>query len=148
MLSSLVLGISANGGGGPARDVAQTMLRVPAGWRCRTSQRQRFTGLFLGDVLGVPVRPVRIVLATVPLLVFAVGGGCAAERGGEVGRGGERRAVGGHASGQSRGDFLQQPAVAVGIAERGKRTIGAMLGVRSANSDPPEQIGLVRAGKD
>ena len=48
-------------------------------------------------------------------------------------------------SGQSRGDFLQQPAIAVGIAERGIRTVAAAFRIRAAQPDPPKQIRLVRA---
>ena len=101
--------------------------------------------LFIDDVVGVPVRPVLIVLAAVALLVFAMGGGRAAQRCGEIGRRGERGVVAVDAAGQSRGDFLQQPAIAVGIAERGIRTVAAALRIRAAAPDPPEQIGLVRA---
>ena len=53
-----------------------------------------------------------------------------------------------HPSGQSRGDFLEQPAVAVCIAERRERAITAMLGIRPADSEPSEQVGLVYAGVD
>src|SRR3984893_17487154 len=49
-------------------------------------------------------------------------------------------------SGQARCDLLQQPAVAVGIAERRERAVAAMLGIRTANPEPPKQVGLVRAG--
>ncbi len=49
-------------------------------------------------------------------------------------------------SGQARCDLLQQPAVAVGIAERGERAVAAMLGIRTADPEPPKQVGLVRAG--
>src|SRR3954470_24158865 len=92
--------------------------------------------LFVDDVVGVPVRPVLIVLAAVALLVFAMGGGRPAERGGEIGRRGERGIVAVDASGQSCGDFLQQPAIAVGIAERGIRTVAAACRIRAAQPDP------------
>jgi len=46
---------------------------------------------------------------------------------------------------QPRRDLLQQPAVAVGIAEGDERTVAAMLGIRTADPEPPKQVGLVRA---
>src|SRR5206468_1118072 len=94
---------------------------------------------------GVPVRPVLIVLAAVPLLVFAMGGGRAAQRAREIGRRGERGAVAVDAAGQSSRDFLQQPAIAVGIAERGIRTVAAAFRIRAAQPDPSKQIRLVLA---
>ena len=60
----------------------------------------------------------RIVLAG-PLLVLAVRGRRTSERGRELGRRGECRVVRVHASRQSLGDLLEQPAVAVRIFERG-----------------------------
>src|SRR5580658_10390062 len=48
-------------------------------------------------------------------------------------------------SGQARCDLLQQPAVAVGIAEGGERAVAAMLGIRTADPEPPKKVGLVRA---
>src|ERR1700752_2414772 len=88
------------------------------------SHRQFFAGLLLDDVLGVPVRPVGIVLAAVALLVLAMGDGGATQRGGKF----SLRAEAGialHAAGQPRGDFLEQPAIAVGIPERGVGLVAA-----------------------
>src|ERR1700686_3409870 len=51
--------------------------------RSRRLRRQRLAGLLPDDVLGVPVRPVHIVLAG-PLLVLSVRGRCAPERGRDV----------------------------------------------------------------
>ena len=59
-------------------------------------------------------------------------------------REGRRRGV--DATGQPGRDLLEQPAVAVRITERGERAVAAMLGIRTADPDPPKQIGLVRAG--
>ena len=59
-------------------------------------------------------------------------------------REGRRRGV--DATGQSRRDLLEQPAVAVRITERGERAVAAMLGIRTADPEPPKQVGLVRAG--
>ena len=36
-------------------------------------QRQGRAGLFRNDVLGVPLRPILVILTTVPLLMLAVG---------------------------------------------------------------------------
>src|SRR5882672_397129 len=58
-------------------------------------------------------------------------------------REGRRRRV--DATRQPRGDFLEQPAVAVWIAERSERPVAAMLGIRTADPDPSKQVGLVRA---
>ncbi len=55
----------------------------------------------------------------------------------------ECRLVRVHASGQSRGDLLEQPSVAVRIAKRGERAVAAMLGIETANPEPPKEIGLV-----
>ena len=58
-------------------------------------------------------------------------------------REGRRRGV--DATGQPRRDLLEQPAVAVRITERGERAVAAMLGIRTADPEPPKQVGLVRA---
>src|SRR6266478_3185655 len=84
--------------------------------------------------------------ATGPFLVLAVRGRCAPERGRKLGRSGEGRIVRVDASGQSRGDLLEQPAIAVRIFERGERAVAAVLGIRAADAAPPKQIGLIRAG--
>src|SRR5437660_11393978 len=128
---------------GPSRVVAVAVRVMPR--RYRRSQWQLLAGLLRDDVGGVPVRPVFIVPAAVPLLVLAVRGGRAPQRARKIGRRGECR-VADHAAGQSCGDLLKQPAVAVGIAERGERAVAAVLGIRAANAFPPEQIRLVRAG--
>src|ERR1700724_3595463 len=80
-----------------------------------------------------------------PLLVLAVRGRRASERGRKLDRRGEGRAVRVHASGQSYDDLLEQPAVAVRIAERGERAVAAMLRVQTANPAPPKEVRLVRA---
>src|ERR1700709_1067269 len=54
-------------------------------------------------------------------------GSRAPERGCEFGRRGEGGVAGVYASGQSRGDLLEQPAVAVRIAERGKGTVAGVI---------------------
>ena len=53
-----------------------------------------------------------------------------------------------YAAREALGDFLKQPAIAVRITERGVRAIAAMLGMRTADPNTPEQVGLVRAGMD
>src|SRR5579862_942835 len=55
-------------------------------------QRRLLAGLLPDDVLGIPVRPVVVILAG-PLLVLAMRHGCAPHRGGEVGRRAECRAA-------------------------------------------------------
>src|SRR5688572_50390 len=67
------------------------------------------------------------------------------ERGGELGRRGECRVIRIYASRQSHGDLLEQPAVAVGIAERGERAVAAILGIWAADAEPPKKVGVVRA---
>src|ERR1700692_2431452 len=79
-----------------------------------------------------------------PLLVLAVRRRRPSQRGGKLSRRGECR-VAVHASRQSRGDLLEQPAVAVRIFERGEGAVAAVVGIRTANPDPPKQIGLARA---
>src|SRR5919112_5345522 len=105
--------------------------------------RQRLAGLLVDNVLGVPLGPVHIGLAG-PLLVLAVRSRCATERGRESSSRSEGRACL-HAPREALGDFLEQPAIAVRIAERGVRAVAAMLGIRTADSNTPEQVGLVRA---
>src|SRR5580693_7944610 len=73
--------------------------------RIQHSCRQFRAGLLPDDIVGVPIRPVRIGLAG-PLLVLAVRGCRSSERGRKLGRRGESRAVSVHAPGQSRGDLL------------------------------------------
>src|SRR5688572_27555551 len=105
--------------------------------------RQRLAGLLIDDVLGVPLGPVHIVLAG-PLLMLAVRSRCATERGRQISGRNEGR-VCRHAAREALGDFLEQPAIAVRIAERGVRAVAATLGIRTADPNTPEQVGLVRA---
>ena len=107
--------------------------------------RQRLAGLLVDDVLGVPVWPVHIVLAG-PLLVLAMRSRSASKRGREIGDRSEGR-VSLHPAGQTVSHFLQQPAVAVRIAERSVRVVASTLRIRTADTDAPEQIGLVHAGE-
>jgi hypothetical protein len=91
--------------------------------RCRSrrsrSLRQLFAGLFRHHVRGIPVCPVHIVLSCA-LLVLAVGSLRTPKRARQIVRRceGRRRRV--NATGKPRRDFLEQPAVAVRIAERGE----------------------------
>src|SRR6478609_10041118 len=48
-------------------------------------------------------------------------------------------------SGKPRRDLLEQPSVAVRIAERGERAVAGMLGIWTVSPQPPEQIRLVGA---
>jgi hypothetical protein len=67
------------------------------------------------------------------LLVLAVGGRRTPKRARQVACGAERSRGRVDAPGKPGRDLLQQPAVAVGIAERGERAVAAMLGVRTAD---------------
>src|SRR5258708_7977984 len=69
-----------------------------------------------------------------PLLMLAVRGRRTSERGRELSRRGECRVVCVHASGQPHGDLLEQPAVAVRIAERGERGVTAPRRIRAAEA--------------
>src|ERR1700753_1390791 len=80
-----------------------------------------------------------------PFLVLAVRRRRAPKRGRKLSWRGEGR-VCLHASGQSRGDLLEQPAVAVGIAEGSERAVAAMLRIDAGNPKSAEQIWLVLAG--
>src|SRR5262249_3605175 len=95
------------------------------GSRLRGSRWQLRPGLLADHILGIPAGPVHVALPG-PLLVLAMRGLRTAECAREVGHRGERDVVGVHTSGQSCGDLLEQPAIAVGIAERGE---GAVAGV-------------------
>src|SRR5260370_11588308 len=72
----------------------------------------------------------------------------APECGGKFGRCGECRVGRIDSSGQSRRDFLKQPAIAIRIAERGKGPVAAMLRIRTTDPQPSEEEGLVRSGVD
>ena len=80
-------------------------------------------------------------------LVLAMRSSCATERGRESSGRREGR-VCLYAAREPLGNFLKQPAIAVRIAERGVRAIAAMLGIRTADPNTPEQIGFIRAGMD
>src|SRR5207302_10765799 len=51
-----------------------------------------------------------------------------------------------NAPGEPGRDLLKQASIAVRIAERSKRAVAAMLGIRTADPDPTKQVGLVWAG--
>src|SRR6185369_1323471 len=67
------------------------------------------------------------------LFVLAVGSLGTPHCARQVACGAERRYAGVDASGQSRRDFLQQPTVAIGIAERSHRAVGAPLRIWTAD---------------
>src|SRR5215217_1788014 len=75
--------------------------------------RQWPAGLLVDDVLGVPVGPVHIVLAS-PLLVLAVRRRSPMERSREI-SGRREGCVSVHAAREALGDLLEQPAIAVRI---------------------------------
>ena len=78
--------------------------------------------------------------------MLAVGGRRAPKRARQIDDGAERSRGRVDAPGKPGRDLLQQPAVAVGIAERGERAVAAMLGIRTADSAAPKQVGLILAG--
>ena len=69
-----------------------------------------------------------------------------AERARQIIRRREGRRRGVNATGQPRRDLLEQPAVAVRIIERGERAVAAKLRIRTADPEPPKQVGLVLTG--
>lgn len=99
--------------------------------RTVNSQGRVLTRLLADEVLGVPHRPILIALAAGPLLVLAVRGRRSPQCSREVRRRGECRGVGLHAPGRSMGELLEQPSIAVRIAERGERAVTPMLGIRT-----------------
>ena len=104
------------------------------------SCRQLLAGLLRDHVLGVPVGPVLVGLARARL-VLAVRGGRAPQRARQVAR--PRRTPSSRVdpAGQPRRDLLQQPAVAVRVAERGEGAVAAVVG-RRARSTRPRAVGL------
>src|SRR5262245_21462446 len=112
-----------------------------------SSCRRRLPVLLGHHVRAVPVGPVRIALPE-PLLVLSVGGLRPPQRARQIRGGRESSHSGVYPTGQPSRDLLQQPAVAVGITKRCERLVTAMLGIRTADPMPPEQVGLVRAGMD
>src|SRR5207248_140812 len=80
------------------------------------SLRQLRAGLLCDHVLGIPIRPVGVSLAGA-FLVLAVSGLRTPKRAREIARRTERRCCGVDPTGKPRCDLLEQPAVAVRIAE-------------------------------
>src|ERR1700685_4787425 len=125
--------------------------KIPAAVRLQITMRSP-SGLFrqlgaggLCPHLGrVPIRPVLVALSG-ELLVFAVRGFGATQRAGQIRHRGKSRGRRIDPTGQPRGNLLEQPAVAIRLAERGERTVAAILRVRTADADAPEQIRLGRA---
>jgi hypothetical protein len=91
-----------------------------------------FAGLLRHYVRGVPVWPVRVGLPDA-LLVLAVGGLGAAKRGRQIVRRSELRLGEVDAPRQPGRHLLQQPPVAVRVAERGEGAVGGVVGRRPAN---------------
>src|ERR1044071_2384092 len=83
-------------------------------------------------VFGVPIGPVGVALAEA-LFVLAVGSLGTPHRASQVICRAERSHASIDATGQSRRDFLQQPTVAIGIAERSQRAVGAPLRIWTAD---------------
>src|SRR6267378_4318853 len=113
--------------------------------RSSRSLRRLFAGLLRHHVLGVPVGPVLVALPPGALLVLAVGGLGTPKCARQIVHRSESRRRGVDATGHPRRDLLEHPAVAVRITERGERAVAAMLGIRTADPEPPKQVGLIRA---
>src|SRR5580658_2452690 len=94
------------------------------------STRKLFAGLLPHHVLGVPIGPILICCADA-LLVLAMSGGGAPKRARQVACGPERSCARVDASGKSGRNLLEQPDVAVWIAERGARAVGATFGIQT-----------------
>src|SRR5580658_3293617 len=90
------------------------------------SLRQLFAGLLRHHVRGVPLGPVLIALPGA-LLVLAVGGRRTPERARQIVRRSVGSLAGIDAPRQPRCDLLQQPLVAVRVAERSKRAVAGMI---------------------
>src|SRR5271155_1057247 len=100
------------------------------------SLRRLFAGLLRHHVRGVPIGPVLVALPGA-FLVLAVGGLGTPKRARQVACGAERSRRGIDAPWKPGGDLLQQPAVAIGIAERGERAVAATIGIWTADPEPP-----------
>ena len=107
--------------------------------------RQILAGLFRGQVRGIPVGPVLVVLTAGALLVLAVGGSRTTQRTRQIACRAERGRGRVNTPGESVRDLLKQPAIAVRIVERGERAVAALLRVRAADASPSKQVRLVRA---
>src|SRR5580704_2662429 len=126
----------------PTRFIVFLLLKILS-TTCRLLQlwirllRQLRPGLLRHHIFGVPVGPVRIGGAD-ELLVLAVRDRGTAHCVRQIvpRREGRRRRV--YAAGQARGDLLEQPAIAVGIFERGERAVAAMLWIGAADADAPK----------
>src|SRR3954451_2889397 len=103
-------------------------------------------GLLSKHVGGVPAGPVVVTYATVACLVFAVRCGCTLQCLLEVGNRCVCRRRGVEAAGQAFGDFLEQPLVAVRVAERDERRVtGGRIGA-SADAIAGTVVPELRAG--
>src|SRR5262249_33504224 len=110
-------------------------------WRLRS-------GLLADHVLGIPVRPVLIVLTAHAFFVFTVRGTGATERSGEIGHGGKGGDSGVDAASEAGGDLLQEPAVAVGVFEGGEGAVAAAVGVGPGGAVRAEEVRFIGAVGD
>src|SRR4029078_12615282 len=95
------------------------------------SLRQLRASLFGCHILCVPIGPVLVALAEA-LFVLAVSGLRTTHRFCQVACGAKRSHANVDAPGSWFRDFLSQPGVTIGIAERCQRTVSAALRIRSA----------------
>ena len=91
--------------------------------------------LLRDHVGGVPVGPVHVVLAAHPLLVLAVRDRRATHRVRQIGGRRERGLGGVDAAGKPLRDLLQQPLVAVGVAEGGEGAVASRARARARRRD-------------
>jgi hypothetical protein len=103
----------------------------PVAWN--DSVGQLLATLFADHVFGVPVRPVRIVFVGPPF-VPAMRDGRAPECGSKIGLGRKCRLVCAHTSRQASGDLLEEPGVAIRIAESGQRAVARQGGIWAADA--------------
>src|SRR3984957_17705484 len=106
----------------------------PASRRRRRGRlrRQFRPGLLRDHVPGVPVGPVRVRSADA-LLVLTVSDRRSPHRARQIAGGSERRRRGVDPPGQAGADLLEQPAIAVRVAERGERAVAGVVGRGTAD---------------
>src|SRR4051794_2840717 len=97
------------------------------GW-ARIPLRRRFTpGLLRDQVGGIPSGPVLVLARPRALLVLEMSGLGTPQRVLQVVRGSERRFRGVDPAREPRGDFLDDPRIAVGIVEGEERPVAGAL---------------------
>src|SRR5262245_55878411 len=129
----------------PFSPLSQTKPKLAEARHSSPLRRQLGPSLLRHHVRGIPFGPVLVALPSA-LFVLSVGSFCTPKRARQIvgRREGRRRGV--DATGQPGCELLEQPTVAVRIMERGERAVAAMLGIRTADPEPPKQVRFVRTG--